>query len=79
MPPRRAQQPVPSSALSPVDCRADFKRRGYTIVRGAISPERAAYYRQQQLAWLEGFNLGFDVNDKSTWRKDFVPANFKDG
>jgi len=59
--------------------KADFARNGYAIIKSAISPERAQYYRDQQLSWLEGFKLGFDRNDKSTWNNERVPVNMKHG
>jgi hypothetical protein len=57
----------------------DFSRHGYAIIKSAISPERAAYYRDKQLAWLESFGLGFDKKNKKTWRGDCVPVNFRGG
>lgn len=59
--------------------KADFARDGYAIIKSAISPERAQYYRDQQISWLEDFKLGFDRNDKSTWNNKHVPVNMRHG
>ncbi|KAB8210431.1 Clavaminate synthase-like protein [Aspergillus parasiticus] len=61
------------------DWRDDFHKHGFAIVKGAVSPERAEYYRQKQIAWLQSFGLGFDPNDRSTWTKDHLPYSFKGG
>ncbi|KAK8223776.1 hypothetical protein HDK77DRAFT_44631 [Phyllosticta capitalensis] len=61
------------------DWRDDFHRDGCAVVKNVISPERAAYYRQKQIEWLQSFNRGFDPNDESTWTQDHLPVNFKGG
>jgi hypothetical protein len=61
------------------DWQADFARAGYAIIKSAISPERAGYYRDKQLGWVEGFGLGFSRRNKKTWLKECAPANFKEG
>jgi hypothetical protein len=64
---------------APASWQADFEKDGFAIIQSAITPERAAYYRDQQLSWVEGFGLGFSRKNKKTWVKEAVPANFKEG
>lgn len=61
------------------DFRDDFFRDGYAIIKGAVPLDRAIAYSNAALDWLESFNIGFDRNDKSTWKKENVPQNFKGG
>lgn len=61
------------------DWRDGFHRDGIAIIKNVISPEKAEYYRQKQIEWLQSFNLGFDPNDKSTWTQDHLPVSFKGG
>lgn len=61
------------------DWRDDFHKYGCTVVKGVITPERAAYYREKQIEWLKKFDLGFDENDKSTWTAEHLPYSFKGG
>lgn len=61
------------------DFRDDFFRDGFAIIKGAVPQERAAEYKSAALDWLESFNIGFDRNDRSTWKKENVPQNFKGG
>lgn len=56
------------------DWRDDFHRDGFAIVKGAITPERAEYYRNKQIEWLQSFGLGFDPNDEDTWTADHLPG-----
>ncbi|PWY93531.1 hypothetical protein BO94DRAFT_511159 [Aspergillus sclerotioniger CBS 115572] len=61
------------------DFRDDFFRDGYAVIKGVLSKERASEYRDSALTWLESFNLGFDRNDKSTWKKENLPQSWKGG
>lgn len=61
------------------DWRDDFFAKGYAIIKNAITPERAAYYRQKQIEWLQSFGRGFDPNDESTWTQEHLPVSFKGG
>lgn len=61
------------------DWRDEFHKNGCVLIKGAITPERAAYYRQKQIEWLKRFELGFDENDESTWTADHLPVSFKGG
>ncbi|KAL0259552.1 hypothetical protein SLS55_005289 [Diplodia seriata] len=61
------------------DWRDDFHRDGVAIIKNVITPEKAEYYRQKQIEWLQSFGLGFDPNDKSTWTQDHLPVSFKGG
>ena len=61
------------------DWRDDFHRDGFAIVKNVITPERAEYYRNKQIEWLQSFGLGFDPKDESTWTADHLPVSFKGG
>lgn len=61
------------------DWRDDFFKNGWAVVKGAISEEKAEYYRASAMNWLQSFNLGFDPEDRSTWTKDRLPEAFKGG
>ncbi|PYH93552.1 MFS transporter [Aspergillus ellipticus CBS 707.79] len=61
------------------DFRDDFFRDGYTVIKGVLSKERASEYQNEALTWLESFGLGFDRNDKSTWKKENLPQSWKGG
>ncbi|KAF7590666.1 hypothetical protein BBP40_002558 [Aspergillus hancockii] len=40
---------------------------------------RASKYQRDALTWLESLGLGFDRNDKSTWKKENLPQSWKGG
>ncbi|KAI9661857.1 MAG: hypothetical protein M1821_009096 [Bathelium mastoideum] len=61
------------------DWRDDFHKNGFAIIRNVISRERAAYYRQRQIDWLQSFKLGFDPNNEETWTQEHLPVSFKGG
>lgn len=61
------------------DWRDDFFRDGYYVLKGVISPEKAAEYRQEMFDWLTTFNRGFLWDDKSTWTAEHLPVSFKGG
>lgn len=61
------------------DWRDDFYREGYVVIKSAVPKDRAAAYQGDSLSWLEGFNLGFDRNDKSTWKRENLPQSWKGG
>jgi hypothetical protein len=74
--------PTPSSITDTAkygDFRDDLFRDGYVVVKGAIPKDKAKAYQNSALEWLEGFNLGFDRNDKSTWKKENLPQSWKGG
>ncbi len=45
----------------------ELQEKGYVVVKNVIPKERADEYVSRAYDWLEGFNLGFDRNDRSTW------------
>ncbi|KAI4735403.1 hypothetical protein E4T50_14086 [Aureobasidium sp. EXF-12298] len=55
------------------DWMADLARDGYAVVKGAVAQEKAAQYAERMYQYLEGFGLGFDRNDRSTWHGDHLP------
>ncbi|KAI5478474.1 hypothetical protein MNV49_005115 [Pseudohyphozyma bogoriensis] len=61
------------------DLRQELATHGYYVVREAIPRERALEYRQRAFDWLEGFKLGFDRNDESTWTNAHLPPHIKGG
>ncbi|CZR52805.1 uncharacterized protein PAC_02682 [Phialocephala subalpina] len=70
---------IPPAGTSYGDWRDDFYRDGYVVTKGAVPKDRAIGYQSDALTWLEGFNLGFDRNDKSTWKKENLPQSWKGG
>jgi hypothetical protein len=82
-----AEEPQPDTGVDLIqhdgaeygDWRDDFHRDGCAIVKGVVTPERAAYYKQKQIEWLQSFGLGFDPSDESTWTQDHLPVSFKGG
>ncbi|TKX19833.1 hypothetical protein C1H76_8031 [Elsinoe australis] len=52
---------------------ADLARDGYAVVKGAVPKERAAQYAERMHEYLEGFGLGYDRNDRSTWKSECLP------
>jgi hypothetical protein len=74
---KSAPETAPTTAFG--DFRDDFYRDGFVIIKGAVAKEKAARYQSEAFTWLEGFGLGFDRNDKSTWKKDKVPQSWKGG
>ncbi|KAL9096133.1 MAG: hypothetical protein Q9165_001656 [Trypethelium subeluteriae] len=52
----------------------DLEQYGYAVVKGAVPEEHAANYVARMHQWLEGFNLGYDRNDRSTVHKDHLPV-----
>ncbi|RAH84248.1 hypothetical protein BO86DRAFT_307100 [Aspergillus japonicus CBS 114.51] len=73
---------VPENTHAPThygDWRDDFYRQGYVVLKGVIPREKAAYYRQKELDWLQSFNLGLDLNDPTTWTAEHLPQSFKAG
>ena len=61
------------------DWRDDLSTKGYVVVKGAVPHERALQYRERAFEWLESFPLGFDRNDKSTWKNAHLPVHVKGG
>jgi hypothetical protein len=66
---------VAQSATHYSDFRDDFFRDGYVVIKGAVAKERALSYQNEALKWLESFNIGFNKNDKSTWKKETLPQS----
>lgn len=61
------------------DWRDELATKGYTVVKQAVPKEKALQYRDQAFDWLEGFPLGFDRNDRSTWKNEHLPVHVKGG
>jgi hypothetical protein len=61
------------------DWRDEFHKNGCVLIKGVISPERAAYYAEKQIQWLKNFELGFDPENPETWTADHLPVSFKGG
>jgi hypothetical protein len=82
-----AEEPKPDSGVDLIshdgtvygDWRDEFHKNGTAIIKGAITPERAEYYKQKQIEWLQSFGRGFDPNDESTWTQEHLPVSFKGG
>lgn len=68
---------TPASSKAAAQWKNDLARDGYVVVKNVVSSERAAYYVDQMNGWLEGFGLGYDRSDPSTWKPENVPVNMK--
>ncbi|OAA68015.1 Phytanoyl-CoA dioxygenase [Niveomyces insectorum RCEF 264] len=55
------------------DWRDELEKKGYAVVRGAVSPERAKYYQQKAFDWLKSFDPSLDLEDPSTWKTAHLP------
>ncbi|KIW23901.1 uncharacterized protein PV07_12063 [Cladophialophora immunda] len=51
-----------------------LESQGYAVVKGAVPPERAQYYQQKAIEWLQTFDPALDPNDPSTWKKEKLPV-----
>ncbi|KAJ5683464.1 hypothetical protein N7462_006629 [Penicillium macrosclerotiorum] len=61
------------------DWRDDFFSEGFTVVKGAISREKAIQYRERAMEWFQKFPFGFDIHDKRTWTEDHLPIMMNGG
>ncbi|CAK7199273.1 hypothetical protein SEUCBS139899_001948 [Sporothrix eucalyptigena] len=61
------------------DWRDDLFENGYVVVKQVMSAEKAQYYVDKMLSWLETFPLGFDRKDRSTWTTENLPYHWKGG
>ncbi|KAH6693756.1 hypothetical protein F5X68DRAFT_128565 [Plectosphaerella plurivora] len=61
------------------DWRDEFHKNGCVLIKGVITPERAAYYAEKQIQWLKNFDLGFDPENPETFTADHLPVSFKGG
>jgi hypothetical protein len=61
------------------DWRDEFYKKGYVVLKGVIAKERALYYRNKMMSWLESFNNDFDIKQPDTWTKQNLPQSFKNG
>ncbi|VUC26861.1 unnamed protein product [Clonostachys rosea] len=57
----------------------ELHTKGWTIVRGAVPKERAAYYTDKSYEWLESWGLGFQRSDPSTRKEANVPWYIRGG
>ncbi|CAK7220273.1 hypothetical protein SCUCBS95973_004103 [Sporothrix curviconia] len=60
------------------DWRDDLFENGYVVVKQVMSVEKAQYYVDKMLSWLETFPLGFDRKDRSTWTTENLPYHWKE-
>ena len=60
------------------DWRDTFFKKGFYVIKNAVPKEKAInYYQKKALEWLQSFDNGFDLNDKSTWTKEHLPQNVR--
>ncbi|CAK7200160.1 hypothetical protein SEUCBS139899_002851 [Sporothrix eucalyptigena] len=57
----------------------NLKTKGWTIVPGVLSPEKAQHYADQGYSWLESWGLGFDRDDRNTRKPDQLPFSIRGG
>ncbi|KAH3680267.1 hypothetical protein WICMUC_000449 [Wickerhamomyces mucosus] len=65
------------SAGSYKDWRDDLLREGYVVIKGAIPKTKAESYQKDIFNWLESFGTELNIQDKSTWKKENLPAASK--
>lgn len=53
----------------------DLERDGYCVVPGVVDAAACRAFEESAWAWLSGFGLGFNVNDKSTWTAAHLPSS----
>ncbi|RSH83920.1 hypothetical protein EHS25_005164 [Saitozyma podzolica] len=61
------------------DWRDALVKDGYTVIKGAVSRERALAAREEAFQWLEDFPLGFKRDDPSTFKNEHLPNHMKGG
>lgn len=47
------------------------------MIKNAIDPEKAQYYQQKALDWLQSFDTPLDLQDRSTWKTENLPIQSK--
>ncbi|KAI9638809.1 uncharacterized protein MKK02DRAFT_31126 [Dioszegia hungarica] len=57
----------------------DLRRDGWAVVKGVIPRERALANIDKCYEYIESFGLGFDRNDRSTWKPENMPHFYKGG
>ncbi|OAA63402.1 Phytanoyl-CoA dioxygenase [Niveomyces insectorum RCEF 264] len=57
----------------------EFRTRGWTVVRNAISKEKALAYADRGYDWLESWDLGFDRKDPKTYKAKYLPSHQRGG
>jgi hypothetical protein len=57
----------------------DLQRDGFVVVKGVVTPEKAAEYAEKGEEWLEGFKLGYQRDDPSTWDVKKLPRHNRGG
>ena len=53
--------------------------RGWAIVPGVLTQEKAKSYAEKGYDWLESWGLGFDRNDPATRQETNVPWHIRGG
>ncbi|CAI7634840.1 hypothetical protein N7533_004678 [Penicillium manginii] len=59
------------------DWRDDLQSQGYAVIKNAIDPEKAQYYQQKALDWLQSFGTPLDLQQRSTWTTENLPVQSK--
>ncbi|KAJ5676158.1 hypothetical protein N7462_009055 [Penicillium macrosclerotiorum] len=57
------------------DWRDELLSNGYVVLKGVIPLERAQYYQQKALSWLQSFSTSLDYANPSTWTENNLPAD----
>ncbi|KAJ5279619.1 hypothetical protein N7478_004991 [Penicillium angulare] len=55
------------------DFRDELESEGFVVIKNAIAPEKAKYYQQQSLDWLQDLSPNIDYDNPSTWTKENLP------
>ena len=51
----------------------ELESQGYTVIKGAVPADRAAYYQDKAIKWLQTFDPNLDPEDPSTWKQQSLP------
>lgn len=55
----------------------NLRERGFTVVKGVISYERATQYQQKAYDWLKSFGTELNFDRPETWIKENLPVQSK--
>ncbi|KAJ5107230.1 Phytanoyl-CoA dioxygenase [Penicillium angulare] len=55
------------------DFRDELQSEGFVVIKDAITPEKAKYYQQKALDWLQDLSPNIDYDNPSTWTKENLP------
>ena len=60
-------------ATSLDDFQTELREKGFVVLKGAISRDRAVKYQEKAYDWLKSFGTDLDFNNPETWIKENLP------